>query len=56
MPGSGGDAITQLRAGQEAPYAFVLLVYSELQRIAGAYMRRERPGAHLRIAITAKSG
>lgn len=48
MTGSGGDVtrlLAQLREGnQEAADRLVPLVYDELRRMAGAYMRRERPG------------
>lgn len=47
MAGSGGDVtrlLTQLREGdQDAVNQLFPLVYDELHRMAGAYMRRERP-------------
>lgn len=47
MAGSGGDVtrlLTQLREGdQDAVNELFPLVYDELHRMAGAYMRRERP-------------
>jgi RNA polymerase sigma-70 factor, ECF subfamily len=48
MPDTGGDVtrlLEQLRAGnQDVAEQLVPLVYNELRRIAGAQMRRERPG------------
>jgi RNA polymerase sigma factor (TIGR02999 family) len=47
MPGSGAvtQLLSELRGGdQEAANRLVPLVYSELRRMAGAYMQRERPG------------
>jgi RNA polymerase sigma factor (TIGR02999 family) len=48
MPASDGDVtllLHQVREGnQEAANRLVPLVYSELRRMAGAYMQRERPG------------
>ncbi len=48
MPEAGGDVtrlLGQLRAGnQDVAGELVPLIYDELRRIAGAQMRRERPG------------
>jgi RNA polymerase sigma-70 factor (ECF subfamily) len=48
MPEAGGDVtrlLGQLRAGnQDVADQLVPLIYDELRRIAGAQMRRERPG------------
>jgi len=48
MPEAGGDVtllLGQLRAGkQDVAGQLVPLIYEELRRIAGAQMRRERPG------------
>jgi RNA polymerase sigma factor (TIGR02999 family) len=48
MPETGGDVtrlLGQLRAGnQDVAGQIVPLIYDELRRIAGAQMRRERPG------------
>ena len=48
MPDSGGDVtrlLGQLRSGQQdAANQIIPLIYDELRRIAGALMRRERPG------------
>lgn len=48
MPEAGGDVtqlLGQLRAGnQDVAGQLVPLIYDELRRIAGAQMRRERPG------------
>jgi RNA polymerase sigma-70 factor (ECF subfamily) len=51
MSGSGGAVtllLAQLREGnQEAANELVPLVYTELRRMAAAYMQRERPGRTL---------